>query len=93
MEVTRRRQGSSTTYHPLKGLKNHPLSPAWNWADKASHPSSQIPEVREDSLLPGVFTPPIRPNNGTTTCWGLLWCQAQLWPLIHLMSPQEILTA
>lgn len=63
-----------------EGTKNHPLSPVWNWADKASHSSSQIPRTREDSLLPGVFIPLIRPNNGTTTCWGLLWCQPQLPP-------------
>lgn len=67
-------------HHPLKGLKNHPLSPSWKWADKASLPSSQIPRIREDSLLPGVFIPLIRPNNSTATCWGLLWCQAQLCP-------------
>lgn len=73
--------------------KNHPLSPAWIWADKASHPSRQISRMGEDSLFPGVFIPIIRPNNGTKTCWGLLWCQAQLWSWIHLMSPQEIPTA
>lgn len=73
--------------------KNHPLSTAWIWADKASHPPRQIFRMGEDSLLPGVFIPTIRPNNGTKTCWGLLWCQAQLWSWIHLMTPQEILTA
>lgn len=73
--------------------KNHPLSPAWIWADKASHPSRQISRMGEDSLPPGVFIPIIRPNNGTKTCWGSLWCQAQLWSWIHLMSPQKILTA
>lgn len=73
--------------------KNHPLSPAWIWADKASHPSSQISRMGEDSLLPGVFIPIIRPNNGTKTCRGSLWCQAQLQSWIHLMLPLEILTA
>lgn len=74
-------EATGLKYHlpSTEGTKNHPLSPAWNWADKASYPSSQIPRMREDSLLPGVFIPLIRPNNGTTTCWGLLWCQAQLW--------------
>lgn len=67
-------------HHPLKGTKNHLLSPAWNRADKASHPFSQIPRMREDSLLSGVFILLVRPNNGTTTCWGLLWHWAQLWP-------------
>lgn len=75
-------EATGLKYHlpSAEGTENHPLSPAWNWADKASHPSSQIPRMREDSLLPGVFIPLIRPNNGTTTCWGSLWCEAQLWP-------------
>lgn len=64
-------------YHfvPDEGTKHQPLPPAWHWTDKVSHPASQSPRMREGSLLPGVFIPLIRPNNGTITCWGLLWCQ------------------